>query len=169
MSILAQITVVECDGCKRLTTLTNDVERETFDQTWLRTRKRIFASYAASSSIKPTKRRSLVSFQRWSVSTEQRRLFPMVETGFLEFPCTICDDLGLWQTPKGDVQPCPVIARGDRHRDPNPAALSVDRAVDELKRTQFRIDSRLFAMAKMLTGFSSAKPCERDKILVNVF
>jgi hypothetical protein len=93
----------------------------------------------------------------------------MVETGFLEFPCTICDDLGLWQTPKGDVQPCPVIARGDRHRDPNPAALSVDRAVDELKRTQFRIDSRLFAMAKMLTGFSSAKPCERDKILVNFF
>jgi hypothetical protein len=40
MSILAQITVVECDGCKRLTTLTNDVERETFDQTWLRTSKK---------------------------------------------------------------------------------------------------------------------------------
>lgn len=36
MSILAQITVVECDGCKELTTLTNDVERESFDKLWLR-------------------------------------------------------------------------------------------------------------------------------------
>lgn len=40
MSVLAQITVIECDGCKRLATLTNDVERETFDKTWLRTRNK---------------------------------------------------------------------------------------------------------------------------------
>jgi hypothetical protein len=39
VSILAQITVVECDGCKRLVTLTNDVERKSFDELWLRTKK----------------------------------------------------------------------------------------------------------------------------------
>jgi hypothetical protein len=42
MSVLAQITVVECDGCKRLATLTNPVERETFEQTWHRTRDKDF-------------------------------------------------------------------------------------------------------------------------------
>jgi hypothetical protein len=93
----------------------------------------------------------------------------MVETGLLEFPCSICDDLGLWLTPKGDVQPCPVIARRDRHREPNAAASSVQRAINELKRGHVRIDSRLFEMVRMLTRFTSEKPCERHMILVNFF
>ena len=42
MSVLAQITVVECDGCKKLATLTNGVERETFEKTWVRTKTKDF-------------------------------------------------------------------------------------------------------------------------------
>lgn len=34
MSVLAVITVVECDGCKRLATMTNDVEYTTYEKTW---------------------------------------------------------------------------------------------------------------------------------------
>jgi hypothetical protein len=103
-------------------TLSNDVERETFDQAWLRTQAKDLCFVCRELVDQADERRSLASFQRWSVSTEPRRLFPMVETGLLEFPCSICDDLGLWLTPKGDVQPCPVIARRDRHREPNAAA-----------------------------------------------
>jgi hypothetical protein len=55
------------------------------------------------------------------------------------------------------------------HRKPNAAAKSVQKAITELKRTEARIDSRLFEMAKMLIHFSSGKPCERTEILVKFF
>jgi hypothetical protein len=42
MSILAHITVVQCDGCERLETLSSDVERESFEQLWLRTHSKDF-------------------------------------------------------------------------------------------------------------------------------
>jgi hypothetical protein len=42
VSILAHITVVQCDRCERLETLTNDVERESFDRLWLRTHSKDF-------------------------------------------------------------------------------------------------------------------------------
>jgi hypothetical protein len=42
MSILAHITVVQCDRCERLETLTNDVERESFEKLWLRTHSKDF-------------------------------------------------------------------------------------------------------------------------------
>jgi hypothetical protein len=42
MSILAHITVVQCDDCERLETLSNDVERETFEKLWLRTHSKDF-------------------------------------------------------------------------------------------------------------------------------
>jgi hypothetical protein len=47
MSILAHITVVQCDRCEHLETLTNDVERESFDKLWLRTHSKDFASCVA--------------------------------------------------------------------------------------------------------------------------
>lgn len=85
------------------------------------------------------------------------------------YPCDICLDLGLWLTPKGDVQICPVRARGDRHHEPNEAAGMIHRSVGDLKRSNTPIDSRLFEIAKMLTNFDSAAPCLRKNILDTFF
>jgi hypothetical protein len=93
----------------------------------------------------------------------------MVETGFLDFPCTLCNDFGMWLTPKGDVQPCPVIARGGRHNVPNAAALMVHKAIAELKRNAVKIDSRLFELTRLLSTHSSDRPCFRKQILEDYF
>lgn len=93
----------------------------------------------------------------------------MVETGFLEFPCTICDDFGIWLTPKGDVLTCPVIARGDEHRWPSPAAVLIQKAVADLKARKIAIDSRLFALAQKLGRYTSTTPCERKEIIADYF
>ena len=93
----------------------------------------------------------------------------MVETGFLEFPCTICSDFGLWMTPKGDVQPCPVIARGDQHREPNAAAKLAQKAIEAMKRNGVYIDCRQFDLVRELSRHTSADPCDRKKILVDRF
>jgi hypothetical protein len=93
----------------------------------------------------------------------------MVETGFLDFPCTICSDFGMWLTPKGDVMPCPVIARGDDHHEPNAAATLVQKAITDLKAQEAAIDSRQFGLAVKLCSYTSAAPCERRTILADYF
>jgi hypothetical protein len=93
----------------------------------------------------------------------------MVETGFLEFPCTICSDFGMWLTPKGDVLPCPVIARGDYHNAPNAAAMLVHGSLAALKQADARIDSRQFELARKLSSFATDRPCDRREILSEFF
>ena len=93
----------------------------------------------------------------------------MVETGFLEFPCTLCGNFGMWITPKGDVQPCPVIARGDRHAEPNAAAKLAARAIEIMQRNGQYIDCRQFDLVRELSEYTSENPCDRKKILSDRF
>lgn len=93
----------------------------------------------------------------------------MVETGFFEFPCTICDDFGMWLTPKGDVLTCPVIARGDEHHDANAAAQLVHKAIQAMKHEAIAVDSRQFGLAKKLSQYTSDSPCDRRQILAEYF
>lgn len=75
----------------------------------------------------------------------------------------------MWLEPKGTVSPCPVIARGDHHSEPNAAALLVHRSIEAMKRGEVRIDSRQFELARKLSQYTTDRPCDRRKILDEFF
>lgn len=91
---------------------------------------------------------------------QPRSLFDVVLPGG---SCTRCYGLGIWQTPQGDVQPCPtLLTHSEEHPDPTPAGEMIQRAVVIAPKP---INSRTFQIARTLAQFSSEKPCSRDELL----
>jgi hypothetical protein len=81
--------------------------------------------------------------------------------------CSRCRDLGLWLTPKGDVQPCPnVLNESIEHVDPSPTAKMIHRAIEIVK---IPINSRSFQIAQTLSQFNSDEPCSREDLLTMYF
>lgn len=77
--------------------------------------------------------------------------------------CTRCNNLGVWQTPQGDVQPCPtLLTHPAEHPAPSPAAEMIQRALEIAPKP---INSRTFQIAQTLSSFTSEKPCSRDRLL----
>jgi hypothetical protein len=81
------------------------------------------------------------------------------------YNCHRCQDLGIWIAPQGDVQICPVIRTGGRHDDPSPAAQLVHRAVLSLRERNHIVNSQSFNLARVLTYYTSARPCPREDLI----
>lgn len=82
--------------------------------------------------------------------------------------CTICLDTGIWLNYGGAVAVCPRVQLGERHAEPNEAALILRRECNRLFFQKTPIMADHFRLAQILTRYTSAEPC-RGELLTNYF
>ncbi len=75
--------------------------------------------------------------------------------------CQRCFDTGIWLTPTNRVEVCPRVQMREPHSEPNNAALILRRATNRLFDKNLWINSQAFDLARVLTGYTSEKPCSR--------
>lgn len=81
------------------------------------------------------------------------------------FSCLRCYDIGVWRTPQGDVQPCPVVQIGLSHGELSPAAKMIVRATDLLRENNIPVHSLAFDIARNLSYYPSESPAQRTELL----
>jgi hypothetical protein len=83
--------------------------------------------------------------------------------------CDRCGDLGLWMTPQGDIQICPVIQLKKEHVELNVAARMIGDAIARLKTISRAVHPVEFDVVRCLSHFTSDNPCSRDLLITNYF
>jgi hypothetical protein len=78
--------------------------------------------------------------------------------------CPRCFDTGLWLAPQNQVLVCPRVQMNESHAEPNEAALMLRRAANMLFKREIYINSQAFDLARLLTNFTSERPCPRQEI-----
>ncbi len=96
-----------------------------------------------------------------NMSTEQPFLFASVVP---QAACQRCFDTGIWLTPKNQVAVCPRVQMRERHNEPNNASLILRRATNRLFDKKLWINSQAFDLARVLTNYTSRKPCSRTSL-----
>lgn len=85
------------------------------------------------------------------------------------YRCLRCYDLGVWLTPQGYVQPCPVAQIGLPHDELGAAAEMIVRATHRLRRMNVAVNSHVFDVARVLSYYTSQRPCPRQELLKGFF
>lgn len=93
------------------------------------------------------------------MSTDQQKLLP----------CPRCLDLGLWISPANQVTECPELTVGASHATPNEAGKFIQRAVARMTLHSVPISTHAFEIARILTLFTSKRPCTRKGLLDQFF
>lgn len=81
--------------------------------------------------------------------------------------CPKCFDTNIWLTPENLVRQCPMIPGG--HRAPNSAAQMVKRAARRLNELELWVNQSCFDLARILTHYSTGKPCSRQSLFEHFF
>ena len=79
--------------------------------------------------------------------------------------CFHCGDLGFDVDKFGVVSTCWRIPTGTPHNEANEAAKMIERACRSLMIEKVAIDQHVFHVAKTLTQYTTATPCNRDWLL----
>lgn len=78
--------------------------------------------------------------------------------------CPRCFDTGLWLTPRNEVAVCPRVQMKEPHAEPNRASVVLRRATNRLSGSNYHITPQVFDLARLLTNFTTDRPCPRQEI-----
>lgn len=88
---------------------------------------------------------------------------------FVRRNCERCLDTGVWLTPLNIIAVCPRIQCRETHNEPNKASLQLQRSANLMVDRQYRINPMCFDLARILTNYSSEKPCTRQSLFDHFF
>ncbi|MCC7308296.1 MAG: hypothetical protein IT173_12075 [Acidobacteria bacterium] len=78
--------------------------------------------------------------------------------------CIVCADTHVSISPQGRIERCPLL-RVQPHNQPGPAAHVFGRAALRVAAARGPVNAKAFDLARFLTRFSSAVPCERSELI----
>lgn len=78
--------------------------------------------------------------------------------------CQRCFDTGIWLTPRNVVDVCPRIQLRERHAEKNDAAKLLCRSAYRQQERKMYINSMTFDFARILTNYTTDKPCPRAEL-----